>query len=243
MKPIIWIQENWLTIVLVITAIIVVLKAIANFRIRLAKITPDKADDERAKMFSKYIDAIIAFFKDIFRLNKKDKKEGGFVQVSLQLCIALFLAGTLLGAYSLHKLRKPEIKEVKVPEFIEVYSQSNVDKSKKKGNTSIERTFNCPDGSLSKEVIKETEEEEKNIASTESGTTVVAPPAENRLDVLLGLGGLLRTGDKIIDVQEFKPQLAAGAIFGDEKEGHGGIGATDGDKNHSLYYFYRRSFK
>lgn len=243
MKPIVLIQENWLTIVLVITAIIVVLKAIANLRIRLAKITPDKSDDERAKMFSKYIDAIIAFFKDIFRLNKKDKKEGGFIQVSLQLSIALFLAGIVLGAFLLHKLRKPDIKEVQVPQFIEVHSKSNVDQSKKKGSTSIERHFDCQDGSLSKELIKEDVEEKKDISSADSSLNISEPAAENRLDVLLGLGGSLRTGDKLRDIKEFKPQLAAGAIYGDDKEGQGGLLSSDGDKNHSVFYFYRRSIK
>lgn len=66
-------QDNWLTIILIVGVLLIVLKAYADFKVRWAKVTPEKEDDEKAKLFKSKVMVIIQFIKDIFRI-KKDKK-------------------------------------------------------------------------------------------------------------------------------------------------------------------------
>ncbi len=70
-----FLQDNWLTILLVIGALIVVLKAVADLRLRWAKITPEKDDDEKAKIFKAKVMVFIQFLKDIFKVGKNDKSK------------------------------------------------------------------------------------------------------------------------------------------------------------------------
>ena len=68
-------QENWIAIILIVGILIVLLKAVADFKVRWAKVTPEPQDDAEAKLFRAKVWVIIKFIKDIFSLNKKDKNE------------------------------------------------------------------------------------------------------------------------------------------------------------------------
>lgn len=231
-----FIQQNWLTIVLVLTALVIVLKAVAKLRIRWAKITPDTADDEEARIFSKKIDAIIQFFKDIIPgLNKKDKTgkgQGGFAQVGLQFVLVAFIVGLLAGAGLLYKFRKADVKEVRVPEYIEV-QKLVVDKGEKKSNVQVIKEYDCPGGQLSKETMTESTEEKKNLAHKEDRAE-----ESPKLDLLLGGGGQILTGDKLRSIDKVTPQAAGGITYKD----YGGFLASDFDKSHAAYVFRKFSF-
>ena len=73
MNSIKYIQDNWLTILLIIGGALAVLKAYADFRVRWAKVTPDKVDDQEAKLFRDKLKVIILFIKDVLRIGKDGK--------------------------------------------------------------------------------------------------------------------------------------------------------------------------
>jgi hypothetical protein len=66
-------KANWITILLVIGAGLIILKAVADARVRWAAITPDKKDDEEAEIFEKKTNVIIQFIKDVFRIGDKNE--------------------------------------------------------------------------------------------------------------------------------------------------------------------------
>lgn len=68
------VQDKWVYILIVITAIIYFLAALANYKVDLAKLTPDKSDDEQAKLFKGRVQATIKFLKSLFRIKSEKKK-------------------------------------------------------------------------------------------------------------------------------------------------------------------------
>lgn len=74
-----FLQDNWLTIALVVTGFIVLLKAIADFRVDWAKTTADKSDDLEAHLFRMRVNIFIKALKNVFKI--KDKK--GFINLNI----------------------------------------------------------------------------------------------------------------------------------------------------------------
>lgn len=68
-----FIQDNWLTFVLLATGIILFLKLVADFRVEWAKLTPEKQDDQDAKLFKSKVNIVIKTIKRLFKIG--DKKD------------------------------------------------------------------------------------------------------------------------------------------------------------------------
>lgn len=63
--------NNWLLILSLIGGFIILLRAIANYKVRMAKLTPDKEDDREAQLFRSKVNVFIQLLKDLFLPNKK----------------------------------------------------------------------------------------------------------------------------------------------------------------------------
>ncbi len=238
MKYFAYVQDNWITIVLIITALIVLLKAIAHFRVRWAKITPDKADDVEALLFSKKIGVIIGFLKDIFLPVKKKKNDGGFVQISIMMALCLFLIGIVIGVGIHSKYAKPKEVVVSVPEFIEVQKIVKVEVESKHGSINTVKEYNCDNGNLSSEKTLEeyfAEKSAKEQAEIAKKSEELQP---DKLDLFLGAGAQITTGDKLRSIEKITPQIAAGGSY----EKYGGLAASDLDRNHAIYGFRKWSW-
>lgn len=238
MKYITLIQDNWLVIVLIITAIIAVLNAIAHFRVRWAKTTPDQADDAEAKVFAKRIGVIIAFFKDLFLPGRKKKNDGGFVDINLLIPGIVLIVGITCGAFLNQKFRDPEVVPVPTPEYIEVHHAEVKESGEKKGSKASIKKFDCANGLLSEEISIEDYLASYQKASVEDSAKKVEALEVQKLDILLGAGGLIQTGDKLRDIQSFKPQLAGGLAY----DKYAGFVASDFDKYHNAYALRRWSW-
>ncbi len=233
-----YVQENWVMIGLLIAALIVVLKAIAHFRVRWAKITPDKADDEQAKLFSKKIDVITGFFREIFLPSKKKKNDGGFISIWGAIALSLFLIGIVLGCLLQSRFSKPAVAAAPAPEYIEVIKYLKDESGSKKGKISTTKEFNCPDGGVSKEVSIEEFLEEHQSRSSQDVAKKVEELEEKKLDVFLGGGAQIQTGENLRAVEKINPQLAGGAAY----DKYGGFAASDFNKSHAVYAFRHWSF-
>lgn len=63
-------KAEWAYILLALGAMLLVLKAVANFLVNWAKITPDPEDDKEAEIEAAKINVIIQFFKDLFKIRE-----------------------------------------------------------------------------------------------------------------------------------------------------------------------------
>ena len=61
-------KAEWVYILLVIGALLLILRASANAIVNWAKATPDPTDDIKAEEEAKKINVIIQFFKDLFKI-------------------------------------------------------------------------------------------------------------------------------------------------------------------------------
>lgn len=233
-----FLKVNWITIGLIIAALIIILQAVAKFKVRWAKVTPDKADDIEAELFAKKTNVIIQFLKDIFLPSKKKKNDGGFIELGLGSLAIVFILGLLIGAVLLAKFRPAEKVTVSVPEFIEVQKIVHVESVKKEGKTTTTKEFNCPDGGVSKEVsVTESSEQSQSQLAKES-VKESEELKDEKLDILLGAGAQIETGEKLRDIVKVNPQLAGGLTY----EKYGGFAASDFNKSHAIYGFRKWSF-
>lgn len=67
--------NNWIAILAFIGGFIVFLRAIANYKVRMARLTPDAQDDQEAKLFRSKVQVFIQLLKDLFLPNKKKDKD------------------------------------------------------------------------------------------------------------------------------------------------------------------------
>ncbi len=123
-------QENWVALILLITSVLAFFKVYADAKVKLAALTPDKEDDNKAKLFKARVYIIISAIKDLFKIGGGKK---GFVETKL---IVAFGIGLALGLLTLflkpHKVEtKVEVKEV--VKFVDVIRY--VDSNKKSGNS------------------------------------------------------------------------------------------------------------
>mgnify|MGYP006921294185 CR=1 FL=1 len=109
-----FLQDNWLTIVLIVAGLIVLLKAIADFRVDWAKTTADKSDDVEAHLFKARVNVFVKALKNIFKI--KSKKDAGFFTTELMIKIAVG-AIVLLGL--LYIFNKP----AKIERNVEIENQ------------------------------------------------------------------------------------------------------------------------
>ena len=177
MKLIEFLQANWLTIVLVITAIIVVLQAYANLKVRLAKITPEKEDDMKAGIFKAKVNAFVQFLKDIFIPKKKNDK--GFAHPYFAAGLAGLVIGVLITAAIAKTYYKPETKvEVREVEKI-VYAEA----SKKSENLhKVTKVTTKADGSSETVIEEKSKNEEGKLVFQDTETY------DQKLGVYFGTG-------------------------------------------------------
>lgn len=72
-KSVEFLKQNWITIILLITVLIIFLKSFANYLVDIAKLTPEKNDDLKAAKFKAHVQAFIKFLKSLFKI-KENKK-------------------------------------------------------------------------------------------------------------------------------------------------------------------------
>lgn len=121
-KAIKFLQDNWALIIILIGSLLVVLKAIADFKVRWAKITPEKEDDIEASLFKAKVSVIIQFIKDIFKLGKNKK---GNVKIYFICILSSAAFGSGATAYLLNK-KKSEIKSNQEVEKTDKTKESQV---------------------------------------------------------------------------------------------------------------------
>ena len=63
-------KAEWAYILLALGAMLLVLRAVANFLVNWAKITPEPEDDKEAEIEAAKINLIIQFFKDLFKIRE-----------------------------------------------------------------------------------------------------------------------------------------------------------------------------
>lgn len=235
-----FLKSNWITIGLVVFALITVLSAWVKFKIRLAKITPDKADDIEAEIEAKKVNAFIQLLKDIFLPSpRKKKNDGGFADPTLILVCVGILFGLIAGAFLNQRFRDPEVVKVDVPEYVEVIKTVEVKADQKQGKVNTVKEYNCANGGVSKEVtVEEYSEAHQSQSNVESAKKSEELKHES-LDLFAGLGAQIQTGDKLRDIEKIKPQLAAGAAY----SGWGGFAASDGNSSHNLILLKRWSLQ
>ena len=64
-------KQHWLTIVLIVSVWVLFLKSFSQYLVDIAKISPEKTDDEKAKKFRSHVLAFIKFIKSLFNIKNK----------------------------------------------------------------------------------------------------------------------------------------------------------------------------
>ncbi len=70
-----FLQDNAIMLLLILGFLLLTLKALAALRKDLAALTPSKRDDREAELFEKKSNAVIRFFKSIFKLKDDDEQK------------------------------------------------------------------------------------------------------------------------------------------------------------------------
>lgn len=150
-----FLKLNWPYILLVVVAIIYFLSALATYRIDLAKLTPDKADDEKARLFKGRVQATVKFLKSLFRIGKQsDKKksdDAGFINT--MFVIGLF-CGLVICAAVFKLLHKPSSSVGSSDKEKIVYVEVEKKQEAKKKTTQIK---NYADGSSETQIVEESD--------------------------------------------------------------------------------------
>jgi uncharacterized membrane protein YciS (DUF1049 family) len=167
-------QANLPVAILFAAGLIWFLLAIAQYYVDYAKITPDKADDEKAKRFKLHVQAFVKFLKNLFRIGKKDKDNKGFV--SPMLLVGL-VCGVLISAAIFKLVIKP--KEVIVEKEKIVYVE--VEK-KQEATKKVTKIKTNSDGSSETNIVEESD------TQVESFLAGRVEKVDKKLGIYLGAG-------------------------------------------------------
>lgn len=163
------IQNNLPAIIILFASLLWILTIYANLKVEWAKTTPDKKDDESAKLFKTRTQIITNAVKKFFTgfgiflasFSKKDKKkEKGFLELKSALYLVLFLAGLILGAFLTKKLIKPEIKEVAVEKLVYVEIEKKQEAIKK-----VTEVKTNKDGSSETKIVEESQSQSESLSA------------------------------------------------------------------------------
>lgn len=169
-----FLKSNWAYILLVVVAIIYFLSALATYRIDLAKLTPDKTDDEKAKLFKGRVQATVKFLKSLFRIGKKPDNKGF---VNPMFLVGLVCGALIVGAVFklISKPNEPQIVEKEKIVYVEV-------EKKQEATKKVTHVKTKADGSTETKIV------EQSDTQSESFLAGRVEREDKKLGIYLGAG-------------------------------------------------------
>lgn len=162
-----YIQNNWPAIIILFASLLWVITIYANLKVEWAKTTPEKTDDEEAKLFKTRTQIITNAVKKFFTgfgsflaSFTKKKKEKGFLELKSALYLILFLIGLVLGAFLAKKLIKPEVKEVPIEKLVYVEIEKKQEAIKK-----VTQVKTNKDGSSETKIVEESQSQSESLSA------------------------------------------------------------------------------